>query len=146
MQRTVVVPGEPIAKGRPRFYGGRAYTPQRTRQYEEKIQTAYRASYGDLDPLAGPVAVCVSAYFKIPSGWNKAKTADAERDNVLPTKKPDVDNVVKSALDGLNGIAWQDDSQVVRLVGNKYYSTEPRLEITVCQVVGEGNKGQRNEA
>ena len=144
--RTITVPGEPIAKGRPRFYAGRAYTPARTREYDEKIRTAYMARYGNMDPLAGPVSVCVSAYFKIPQGWNKQKTADAEHDEILPTKKPDVDNVVKSALDGLNGQAWQDDSQVVRLAGNKYYSDTPRMEITVYPVAGDGNKGQRNEA
>ena len=103
------------------------------------------ARYGNMDPLAGPVSVCVSAYFKIPQGWNKQKTADAEHDVILPTKKPDIDNVAKT-IDGLNGLCWKDDSQIVQISACKYYSSEPRLVITVWPVAGEGNKGQKNEA
>ena len=144
--RTITVPGEPIAKGRPRFYAGRAYTPARTREYESQIKKTYGTSYGSEEPMTGPVSVCVSAYFKIPSGWSKSKTAEAQRYDILPTKKPDVDNLLKIALDGLNGLAWQDDSQVVSVSGQKYYSDTPRMEITVYPVAGDGNKGQRNEA
>ena len=52
------------------------------------------------------------------SKGGKAKTGG----KLLPTKKPDVDNVAKSVLDALNGVAWLDDSQVVRLEISKSYS------------------------
>lgn len=143
--RTVVVPGEPKAKGRPRFWHGHAYTPATTRHYEDQIRTAYCAKYGSTDPYTGPVAVSVAAYFKIPKNWSRQKTADAEHDYILPTKKPDIDNVCK-VIDAINGIAWVDDSQIVMLSGQKYYSTDPRLVITVWPVAGNGKKEQKNEA
>lgn len=46
-----------------------------------------------------------------------------------PVVKPDTDNYIKSTLDGLNGILWEDDNQIVDLVAHKYYSDNPRVEI-----------------
>ena len=50
---------------------------------------------------------------------------------IKATKKPDIDNVIKSVLDGLNGVAYEDDKQVVKLTANKYYGVQPRVEITI---------------
>ena len=44
----------------------------------------------------------------------KARTAMLSG-QTYPTKKPDVDNVVKIVLDALNGFAWHDDAQVIDL-------------------------------
>ena len=49
---------------------------------------------------------------------------------ILPTKKPDVDNVVKSIFDGLNKVAFKDDTQIVELHCSKRYSYTPRVEVT----------------
>ena len=48
-----------------------------------------------------------------------------------PTVKPDTDNYIKSTLDGLNGLLWADDNQIVDLVASKFYSDRPRVEIEV---------------
>jgi Holliday junction resolvase RusA-like endonuclease len=48
--------------------------------------------------------------------------------------KPDGDNLAKAALDGLKGIAWADDSQVCRLLVEKRYSMDPRVEIVIAGV------------
>ena len=53
---------------------------------------------------------------------------------ILPTKKPDVDNVAKIILDGLNCIAWDDDTQVVDLSVSKYYSEEPRVSVMIEEI------------
>lgn len=45
--------------------------------------------------------------------------------------KPDTDNYIKSTLDGLNGLLWEDDAHIVKLVAEKYYSDYPRIEIEV---------------
>ena len=54
------------------------------------------------------------------------------RDGLLrPTTKPDIDNVIKAVLDGLNGVAYADDSQVVALSASKCYSDDPRVVVIV---------------
>lgn len=51
--------------------------------------------------------------------------------SVPHTKKPDLDNLVKFAKDCLNGVAWQDDSQVCELEAWKAYDEKPRTEIII---------------
>ncbi|CZR99694.1 Endodeoxyribonuclease RusA [Clostridioides difficile] len=48
---------------------------------------------------------------------------------IRPSKKPDLDNIIKSVADSLNGIAYKDDSQIVEVVSKKYYSDKPRVEV-----------------
>lgn len=56
-----------------------------------------------------------------------------------PIVKPDTDNYIKSTLDGLNGLLWEDDNQIVKIVAEKYYSDHPRVEIEVEEVNEDGN-------
>jgi Holliday junction resolvase RusA-like endonuclease len=53
---------------------------------------------------------------------------------IRPTKRPDVSNVIKIIEDALNGLAYRDDSQIVRVVGEKYYSDSPRVEVEICSL------------
>lgn len=46
---------------------------------------------------------------------------------------------IKSTLDGLNGLLWEDDAHIVKLVAEKYYSDHPRVEIEVEEVNEDGN-------
>jgi Holliday junction resolvase RusA-like endonuclease len=48
-----------------------------------------------------------------------------------PTKKPDIDNIEKIIFDALNGIAYNDDSQIVSCWADKFYSTVPRVEVVI---------------
>lgn len=48
---------------------------------------------------------------------------------LLPAKKPDIDNIAKAVLDALNSVAYRDDTQIVELQIRKQYSEKPRLEI-----------------
>ena len=114
----IFIPGDPIPKGRPRVTrSGHVYTPQRTREYESTIREAWQG-----EPIAGPVRATITAVMRIP----KTKKAVG-----MPTRRPDLDNVVKIALDGLNGRAYVDDAQVVEIVARKLYGGEPGLEIEV---------------
>ena len=51
-----------------------------------------------------------------------------------PTKKPDMDNVVKIIADSLNQIAYRDDTQIVDCQCRKFYSDNPRVEVTIKEV------------
>ena len=111
----ITIPGRPVPKGRPRVARkGRGYvfyTPKETKHYEQAVCLAAREVCKK--PLEGPVAVKLRLYFR-------------KKGNV-----PDCDNCAKSILDGLNGVAYQDDIQVKHLVVDVYRDTPERAEIEV---------------
>ena len=132
-----VVPGEPVPKARPRFtmQGGKArtYTPTNSAAYETTVgllaHAAMRA-HGIAEPLSGALHVQVQAFFPVPRTWSKKRKAAAS----WHASRPDLDNVVKSALDGLNRVAFVDDGQVASVYATKAYSATPRLEVAVYEI------------
>lgn len=130
------IPGEPCAKGRPRIAvvagHARAYTPAKTANYEGVVATfalkAKAESKWDEDAAASPIRVMVTAMFSRPKRLlERFKKTNALRhacEGRMPhASRPDLDNVVKAVLDGLNrcGI-WRDDSQVVSIEASKWYA------------------------
>ena len=115
--------GKPQGKARPRFANGHAYTPKQTADYERQIKNAFRAAGGEKIENDG-VIIEIDVYYK--------KTA-ADKKKTSPTKKPDIDNVCKIVLDGLNGVAYADDKQVVSLSANKYFAIKgvERVEVRI---------------
>ena len=113
MAINITIPGRPVPKARPRL-GMRGktayiYTPARTKEYEEFI--GWTAKAAGCKPLEGPVEVELWCYTK---------------------GRADVDNLSKSILDGLNGIAFEDDSQVVDLhVHKRKVKADERVEIEI---------------
>lgn len=115
-----MVPGKPQGKGRPRFSrkSGTAYTPSKTRDYERLIASRFYKFGGA--KVAGRVVVEIIAAFPVPKSWTIQKKTDAVCGNVSPGK-PDIDNIQKAVLDGLNGIAYEDDKQVTIVQCKKSY-------------------------
>lgn len=129
---SITIPGVPVPKGRPRLSTinghARAFTPTKTRRYEDLIRLEGGRAMEGRELLAGPLVVEVRAFVPIPKSLSKAKRQAAIEGALRPTTRPDVDNYGKS-VDGLNGIAWTDDSQIVTLRVAKFYSERPRLEL-----------------
>ena len=115
--------GKPQGKARPRFANGHAYTPKQTTDYERQIKNAFRAAGGEKIENDG-VIIEIDVYYK--------KTA-ADKKKTSPTKKPDIDNICKIVLDGLNGVAYADDKQVISLTANKYFAVKgvERVEVRI---------------
>jgi Holliday junction resolvase RusA-like endonuclease len=126
--------GEPKGNGRPRFGKGFTYTPAKSRNYEAQLALAAAAVMNGRTPIEGPLMLTVTAFMPIPRSWSRKRQNMAAAGDILPTSRPDADNLLKS-LDGLNGITWRDDSQVVTLSLTKRYSARPRLVITINEVV-----------
>lgn len=127
------VHGTAVPKQRPRISGRRAYTPKRTKDYEERVLEAFRSSYQGFYPAFGkdaPVRVGISVIQEIPKSWSKKKRAQAESGEICPlSRNGDIDNIAKSILDALNGFAYEDDCQVVRLTVSKEYGADARAEV-----------------
>lgn len=131
---TFTVEGEPKGKARPRFRRfGRitlTYTPKSTVEYEDKVLNSFLSAVDeDFKPFEGAVEADTLCIFPIPKSYTKSK-----REKLLgrpALKKPDTDNIIKSILDPLNGVAYADDSQVCKISGLKIYGEEPRVEVTI---------------
>ena len=130
-----LVPGEPQGKGRPRVstIGGHArmFTPAKTAAYEGLIATAGSAVMGSRELIKGPVMIEIRILLSIPPSWSKKKQAAALAGNVMPTKKPDFDNVLKAICDGLNGVVWKDDVQVVDVFAKKRFADTPGVHVRI---------------
>lgn len=130
---TFSVPGQPRGKGRPRFTRtGHSYTPKETVAYETQIRDAFKAS--GQKQIEGPVRVFIKVYMAIPASAPKCKREAMRLNIIRPTKKPDIDNVIKVVLDALNGLAYADDKNVVYVGASKWYAEEPSLEIVIEEV------------
>ena len=129
----IVIPGKAYGKGRPHFVRktGIAITPNQTRKYEDIIRTRAEDAMGGAPPFDQPLAIRVTVYLAIAMSWPKKKQAAAANRELLPTGRPDTDNFVKIALDGLNEIVFRDDSLVVQIAASKVYDHRPRLVIDV---------------
>jgi Holliday junction resolvase RusA-like endonuclease len=135
------IPGQPVAKGRPRFStrGGfvKTYTPEKTANYESLVKMAAAEAMSGAIPSIGPIALELVLMLQVPASWSKKKQDKALFGTVCATKKPDADNVLKGIKDGCNGIVWKDDAQVVQISIQKKYSAMPRAIVSVRELPGE---------
>ena len=136
MKVKFTVYGEPQGKGRPRFSKVanhvKTRTPDETILYENLIQTEFRRQCGnvrfsDEDQLD----MRILAFYQIPSSVSKKKTRQMLDRVIRPTQKPDWDNIGKVVADSLNQVAYRDDAQVVDSQVRKFYSDQPRIEVTI---------------
>ena len=128
--------GVPVPWGRARLVGTRHVTPAKTRRYEEAIGKLCRVRMGALKPASGPIAVSFVAFIPIPESWSKTDKARAMAGLLQPTSRPDLDNYEKAILDGLNGVAFYDDSQVCDVIKAKRYSNKPRVSVEITPLHG----------
>ncbi|MBR6254072.1 MAG: RusA family crossover junction endodeoxyribonuclease [Clostridiales bacterium] len=129
---------EPKGKQRVRVTrSGHAYTPNDTTTYEGIVRSEYQMQVGDVPPYLGPVVVNIRAYCEIPKSWSKKKQELAKRRCIVPTKKPDCDNIAKMICDALNGLAYKDDAQVAILGVYKDYVGEgevPHVDVSIHEM------------
>lgn len=129
------VSGEPQGKERPRVTGRGTYTPPKTKAYEKLVQTIYKTQCGAAHFGERPLTVSIRAYYGIPKSAAKRQRERMLTDKTWPTKKPDADNIAKSVLDALNGIAYRDDAQVICLDVVKHWDEKPRVEVWISDEI-----------
>jgi len=128
MRVDFTIPGQPVAKQRPRKGAlGQFYTPARTMRYEKDVAAAYLAAGGPKHPdYIGPVEMSITLTRPYPTSWPKWR-----RNPIAATAKPDVDNLAKSVADALNGIAYHDDAQVAYLSVSKEWGNDWSLRVII---------------
>jgi len=129
------VPGQPRGKGRPRFARRgnfvKTYTDAKTSSYEDQIRFYALQAMGSSEPLKTALEAFIYVRLPVPQSYSKKRTETCLSGLERPCKKPDLDNVVKSFMDGMNGIVYEDDDQVVDLHSTKRYSINAGVDILI---------------
>jgi Holliday junction resolvase RusA-like endonuclease len=132
MSFTLIVPGKPMGKqrARARTHGAGVYTPKETVEAEGNVRAAWHAAGEPRIVGRVPVKVLVIAALRRPQGHWKANghLSKAGLAAPLPLKKPDVDNLLKLQMDGLNGCAYDDDVVVVDSRAVKRWAAPQEVE------------------
>lgn len=128
---------EPVEQARPRATrmgrGIRLYDLKKVSVYKKQLAMMCKFQYKQ-EPLTGPLKVEMNFFRHVQSSVSKKERKLRLSGSHRPVVKPDTDNYIKSTLDGLNGLLWEDDNQIVDLIAHKYYSDNPRVEIEVTQL------------
>jgi Holliday junction resolvase RusA-like endonuclease len=138
---TIVIDGEPVAQGRPKFRRTgnfvQTYDPAKSANWKQFAKMIASMEMKGKTLLEGPLSLSVCVYRGIPASWSKKKQVQASMGALRPVTKPDLDNYVKAAKDALTGIVWKDDSQVVDYHSpfGKFYSEKPRIEINIEEAI-----------
>ena len=127
--------GEPVAWARTRVNPGRRFfTPKAQRDYATSLQWAGKQAMRGQPLLTGPLSINVVARLPIPASWTIKKKDEARAGDLLPTGKPDYDNISKMVGDALNAIVYCDDAQICKAIVTKVYSDNPGLRIEVSPI------------
>lgn len=129
MRVDFIIPSAPVPKSRPRFNTntGRAFTDNKTRVFENIVSLAYGTRHYFDDSY---IRIRMKFKFEIPKSYSKKKRIEALEGKIRPTKA-DIDNYIKSVLDGLNGRAFKDDRYVYAVLAEKEYSEEVGIEVSI---------------
>jgi Holliday junction resolvase RusA-like endonuclease len=107
-----IVDGEPVPKQSFRAVRGGGYTSPRVKAWQEQVAWNARIAMNGRSPITGPVAMRVVFVL-----GNK--------------RRVDLDNLNKGVSDAMNGIVFEDDTQVVSLHLVKHVKTNPGVFVHV---------------
>ena len=132
MRVDFTIPSAPVPKSRPRFNTntGRAFTDDKTRIFENLVSLSYGARHYFDDEY---IKIKMKFKFEVPKSYSKKKRIEALEGKIRPTKA-DIDNYIKSVLDGLNKKAFKDDRYVYAVLAEKEYSEEAGIEVSIESV------------
>lgn len=125
------IPIQAVGKARPRVCrNGHVYTPKRTAVAEEAIRTIGKVEMEGIPPYKKGLCADIVFVFEPPKSWSKTKREGAMTGGWLVTVKPDIDNALKTVLDALNGVVYEDDKQVADVQVQKRYGRENAIRIS----------------
>ncbi|WP_137598205.1 RusA family crossover junction endodeoxyribonuclease [Paucilactobacillus kaifaensis] len=130
----LIIPGEPIPQGRPKFARRgsfvTAYDPKKSKDYKQLVKQVVSKQY-----VGKPLSMALKIDLQVFRPVQKS-ISHKEREMRLsglhrPIIKGDIDNYFKAVTDALTGIVWVDDAQIVSTSIDKWYSDDPRVELVI---------------
>ena len=121
----------PTPKQRPRLgKSGKVYTPNSTKVFEEICRLSYgNRYYFDKEYIS----IKIVFKFKVPKSYSKKKYSEAIEGKIRPSTN-DIDNLLKSVLDGLNGKAWKDDRYIYSIEAEKIFADKDCIEVEIKSI------------
>ena len=132
MKIEIEILGTPIGKQRPRLSKYGTYTPEKTVNYENYVKLCFINKYKNYTPTEKPLKAKITAFFEIPTSYSKKKKK--ELIGQPHAKKPDIDNISKIILDGLNKLAYKDDNQIAKLEIEKLYGEQAKVVLEIEEI------------
>lgn len=131
---------KPVASPRPRVSRFGTYMPGKYVFYKEAIKNSFIKENPKFTPFTGELKVRIETIFAVPKSYSKKK-----RQMLLPIPgicehgagykgREDIDNLAKSILDALNGVAYVDDSQITCLLVFKTYGEEDKVIVEIEEI------------
>lgn len=93
-----------------------------------------KAAMGASKALEGALEAFIYVTFPVPASYSKKRTEACLNETEKHIKKPDLDNVVKSVIDGMDKIVFDNDSQIMSIHATKVYGEIAKVEVLVRQV------------
>src|SRR5690554_1418461 len=120
-----IIEGKAVSKQRPRKgKNGAFYTPQKTKDFEKKVQWSYLSCRHRTFFAAEPLKATIEINLKKPKYCKRE----------FPTVKPDIDNQIKSILDGLNGLAYTDDKQIIEISALRKFADRDFVKVKLEKI------------
>lgn len=130
------IPGPVVAKQRPRLSkNGAVYTPNKTKIFEQICKLAYGNRYFFEDEN---ISIKILFKFEVPKSYSK-KNKEKALKGVIRPHKADIDNYIKSVLDGLNKVAYEDDRAIYSVQAEKIF-TDKSETIVEIESITDVNK------
>ena len=143
MEIHFVIEGRGQPQGRPRAVrmgsGVRMYDPPKSKAYKQMVAAKVRSymKINGIRTITEPLAVHLNFYFTPPKSYSKKRIQAIEAKEELFTKHFDLDNLVKAVTDGMNGVMYKDDSQIIGLTAGKHYGKKDYVDVKV-QIIDNG--------
>lgn len=131
----IIIDGVPFGKQNmvPNYFTRQMRIPEKTRDYMSYVLLLFQNQNKNYKTLQTPIHLTIDAYYRIPKVNKKTKQSMLSGE-IVPTIKPDCDNISKVICDSLNNYAWVDDCQIYKLGVTKYYSDKPRVEVSINEI------------
>ncbi len=129
------VDGKPQPWRRARTNGKRFFKDEKTKANQNAWAWACKLAMGAARPIEGPVEMDLIVRFTVPSRASNDTKRRMLSGELRPVQKArgDSDNHSKNA-DGLNGVAFIDDAQIVDLHVSKIYAPTAGVDVVIRPV------------
>ena len=126
LKNSFFVKGRPVPQGSMKFIRPGVMIHSRSQELALwRADIARNAELFGFKPIASAVKV------ELDFVMNRPKSAK----RVFPSVKPDLDKLIRAVLDGLTGVAYEDDSQVILIQSSKTYGEKQGVWIGIEQII-----------